>query len=494
MSIPEKIRKQKPTQFGALEIRCFGADKYYVYQITSKWDAAKNRPKKVTGKSIGKITETDGFIPNANGMRIMRDTNRIPETIPKVSNYGAYEMMRQLSPELETRLKEYFPESFREIRTLALIRLIDGVSSARMIQPVFLDSYMSELSNDLSLSESTVRRFITKLGTIQSRIDAFMCSMVLPRAKLLFDGTSIFSRSADSLSTKGYNSEHSQNTQARIMYVFDMDSHRPVFYRVIQGSIVDKASFIETVHAAGCDDCIIIADKGFYSKGNLSFLMAAGMKFILPLQDNTINVEPSFYENTDDHKWDGCFSYKKRIIWHRKRSSGSKGNFIYTFRDDIRKAEMAGTFVERVEKDYGEEECKTMDVLREIRMGYFSFCSNLDKPAHEIYLDYKQRWDIEQCFDYLKNSVSNAASHAQTDDYFRGWAFLNHISLLFYYGLINALHKVKLDDQYTAEDVIKLTKNIYRVSYDGKYSVVSEIQKKTQGILNTIGIDLLREN
>ena len=46
MAIPESIKKNKPTEFGALEIRCFGDGKYYVYQITSKWDAEKNRPKR----------------------------------------------------------------------------------------------------------------------------------------------------------------------------------------------------------------------------------------------------------------------------------------------------------------------------------------------------------------------------------------------------------------------------------------------------------------
>jgi hypothetical protein len=30
MSIPESIKKNKPTEFGALEIRCVGEVKYYV--------------------------------------------------------------------------------------------------------------------------------------------------------------------------------------------------------------------------------------------------------------------------------------------------------------------------------------------------------------------------------------------------------------------------------------------------------------------------------
>lgn len=47
--------------------------------------------------------------------------------------------------------------------------------------------------------------------------------------------------------------------------------------------------------------------------------MSAGMKFILPLREDTVNVEPEFYENTDDHKFDGVFTYNKRAIWYRKK-------------------------------------------------------------------------------------------------------------------------------------------------------------------------------
>ena len=262
---------------------------------------------------------------------------------------------------------------------------------------------------------------------------------------------------------------------------------------MVQGSVVDKSAFMDVVHASGCRDCIIIADKGFYSKKNVSALLDAGMKYILPLQDNTVNVETAFYENTDDNKWDGVFSFNKRAVWFRKKASGNKGNFIYTFRDDSRKAELVGHYVEQVDKNYGEEERAPKDVLKEIRMGYFSFCSNLDLPAKEIYLSYKQRWDIEQCFDYLKNSVVPSASHAHTDDYFRGWAFLNHISLLYYYGLLNALRNTGLDEKYSAEDSLKLTKNIYRIDTgDGQGIKVSAIQKKTNKILNTLNVNLLR--
>ncbi len=494
MSIPESIKQHQPTQFGAVEVRSIGGY-YYVYLVSSRWDPAKGRPQKTTGKSIGKITEEDGFIPNANGLNLMREKRMLPDEAPSVKNYGAYELLRQLSPQLEDQLRKFFPDLFREIRTVALLRLVDGITSAKMIQPAFLDSYLSDLNGVLAMSETSVRKFVAKLGTMQDRIDDFMRDSLIPGASLLFDGTSIFTRSEDSLSARGYNPDHSLNPQARILYVFDRDSHRPVFYRILQGSIVDKTAFMDTVKASGCKDCVIIADKGFYSKKNVSALLSAGMRYILPLQDNTVNVEPEFYADPNDNKFDGVFTYKKRPIWYRKRASGNKGNYIYTFRDDMRRAEQRGNFVEQSEKDCGEEEYTPMDVLNETRLGYYSFCSNLDIEPKELYLEYKQRWDIEECFSYLKNSVSSSASYAHSDDYFRGWTFLNHISLLYYYGLVNALRGKGISDKYTPEDLIKMTKNIYRVDTGDENGYrISAIQKRTQELLDTLGIDLLRKN
>ena len=49
-----------------------------------------------------------------------------------------------------------------------------------------------------------------------------------------------------------------------------------------------------------------------------------------------------------------------------------------------------------------------------------------------------------------------------------------------------------MDEKYSAEDVLKLTKNIYKVNTgDISGSRVSAIQKKTQELLDIMNIDLL---
>jgi len=494
MPIPDEIKMMKPSCFGAVELRQFG-ESYYVYKISSVYDKVKQRPRKVTGKSMGKITLERGFVPNANGMREMQKAGTLPKTQPVVKNYGAYELLRQISPEIQEHLHEIFPDCDREIETLALLRLVDGISNQKMVSQAFLSTYLSDISSDIATSETSIRNLITSLGKRDNEIKVFMQKWIIPGATLLFDGTTIFTKGNISLAAKGYNPEHKQDTQARLLYVFDRKTQQPVFYRVLQGSIVDKTAFIDTIKISGVTDCIVIADKGFYSKVNTSKLMAANIKFLIPLQSNTALVPKSFYQNPDDKKFDGTFVYHDRLIWFKKFSIGNEGNFVYTFRDDGRCDNQRVNNAKRIAK---EKDCSVIspeDILENIRCGYFSFHSNIGTDPKEIYLIYKERWDIEQCFDYLKNSVSSSTSHAQTDEYFKGWAFLNHISLLYFYGLLNRLREKKLDDTYSVDDVLKMTKNIFIVTYgDLGVKQINTIQVKTETLLKKLGVDLLREN
>ena len=482
MAIPEKIRALKPTQFGAVEIREFSGH-YYVYEIGSKWDPVKKKAKKVTGKAVGKITEKDGFIPNLYGARKMTPLH------PVVKNYGAYEIVDQLSGSLESRLKKCFPDIYREISTIAKLQLITGCKGKR-IKREFEASYLTDLHPDLPCSDYTVKTLVGKLGLRQSDMDEFMKLYVKPGSKMLFDGTSIFTRAADSYAEKGYNPKHSQETQIRLLYIFDRTSYMPAFYRMLPGNIADKSALKETILAAGARNCIIIGDKGFYSKKNVSFLMENKFKFILPLQANTTMIPDEFAANTDDHKFDGCFIYKKRIIWHKTIPCGIKGNVVHIYRDDSRKSKEELDFMRMKEADY---ECtEDVEIFDDDRRGMVAFVSNTGKSAKEDFLSYKERWDIEQCFDYLKNSVNIGAPYKRSNAELAAWSFINHISLLYFYGIVRALRENEMNEEYSPEDILVIGKNIYMVrEYHGLPDYrLSEIPLKDIELLNRLGVKM----
>ncbi len=88
---------------------------------------------------------------------------------------------------------------------------------------------MGDLCPDIAVSELSVRKFITVLGSKHNETDGFLKEDILPGTHLLFDGTSIFRLSSDSLAAKGYNPDHSTDTQARLLYIFDKSSRKPEF-------------------------------------------------------------------------------------------------------------------------------------------------------------------------------------------------------------------------------------------------------------------------
>ena len=159
--------------------------------------------------------------------------------------------------------------------------------------------------------------------------------------------------------------------------------------------------------------------------------------------------------------------------------------------EDRRKLNAEVKFMQKKEADCeGMEEASIFD---DNRRGMFAFVSNTGSNAKKLYLTYKERWDIEQCFDYLKNSVQIGASYKRTNEELEAWSFINHISLLYFYGVVKALRETDLNEKYSPEDIIAIGRNIYKVRehYHSTENRLSEISKADMDLLNELGIKLL---
>lgn len=486
MPIPDQIKQHKPdtAKYGATEIRCLNQH-YYVYQISSRWDKKEKRAKKVSGKCIGKITPQDGFIPNA---RCLLECHTAPAI---VRTYGVFEMFNQLGSVISDRLRKIFPSNYRELKTVALLRLVDNCPPKLMSQS-FSHSTLADLYPDLATSDKTMRKLMMELGArYQGEMEQFMRLFATDASTIMLDGTSIFTQNLDSYAQRGYTPQHTGQRQVRLLYLFALNSHAPVFYRMIPGNVTDKSAMVETIISSGVKDCVIIGDKGFYSKKNLAFLMENHFRFILPLQRNTRLITPTFEDASDQDRWDCNFVYHRRLIWSHKEPVGRNGNFLYVFRDDSKKSFEELKLAERIENDEGEE---PLDMFADKRKGMFAFISNLDQTPKQIYLAYKERWDIEQCFDYLKNTVEIGASYQHNNASLLGWSFINHISLLYFYSLVQAMREADLTGDWTPKDIIMMAKNVYKVYDNGiehpELARVSEIPNRSQELFEALGVKL----
>ncbi len=65
--------------------------------------------------------------------------------------------------------------------------------------------------------------------------------------------------------------------------------------------------------------------------------------------------------------------------------------------------------------------------------------TNLTADPDEIYLMYKQREEIEQAFDVMKNELDNDRSYLSDVYTLRGYFLISFISLYLYYSIFNLI-------------------------------------------------------
>ena len=69
--------------------------KYYFYEVTSKWDPEKKRPRKIPGKLLGKITNRDGLIKSPKRKLKRKVRNKKIESI-SIKEYEANALITKI--------------------------------------------------------------------------------------------------------------------------------------------------------------------------------------------------------------------------------------------------------------------------------------------------------------------------------------------------------------------------------------------------------------
>jgi len=471
--IPDEIKAHRPK---GCEVHAIGG-RYYVYKTTSVWDPEKKRPKKRTLGCIGKITAEEGFVPSA------------PKAYAgpvEVKEYGCYALFSALVPELLGQLVSSLGEDMgRRAYALAMVRLMGRATKAG-VRRYYKGSWLSEGLPGLALSEGAVTGLMRALGNSRDRIIGLLAARLPAGADtLLFDGTAVLSSSRDTAYAR-YG--RTGKKQASLLYAFDAASHGPVWYRLLPGNVADTAAFKATLAESGLAGGTVVADKGFFSKANVSALDAARISYVLPLRADTTLVDTGFADEAGTAAWDGCFEYHGRVVWHKTVGVGDAGKLVHAFRDEGKRSLLEPDYVRRMDAGHGDCSREGLEGRR-ARFGVCFIYTNLGSTAQQAYLAYKARWEIEECFDYLKNGLDLGTVYQRTNEEAEAWAFLNHLSLTMFYALYAALSKAGLPSRWTPESVMAMAKNINRVKVGGTW-LTTEVSKPDRDVLAALGVIL----
>ena len=171
--MPEWVLRQKPKGTQIIVKK----NGYYLYKIKSVWDTIKKRPRKITERYLGKITET-GVIGSKHE-RVLTSINNVT-----VKEFGASALINTLEMDLKIKLQKYFPNDWQEIFLFSVFRFFES-SPLKNVEHHFTHSYLSDVFPDINMSPRAISQKLEKIGLDREQITLFMKDIALGSIILL---------------------------------------------------------------------------------------------------------------------------------------------------------------------------------------------------------------------------------------------------------------------------------------------------------------------
>ena len=462
--------------------------RYYLYQVTSKWNPDKKRSVKITGKLLGKITQADGFV-ESDKARLRKQQNRF-EGI-QVKEYGITSIIEYLFADTLSALKIFFPDCWQQLVVLAYGRLVHQ-SPLKNMSFHYSNSYLSEQYPALNMSSRSISYFLRDVGQDRNKIVQFCRSFKVSGDCILFDGTDIFSRSQQMEYPRFSKSKFgTYDDMINLMCIFSVHQQSPVYYRLLPGNIKDVSAFKICLQESGVKDATVIIDKGFASISNIEALEKEELKFIIPLPRNSSFIDYKKANSGDKRQFDGYFQYEGRYLWHYTISVDEKKSVVVYLDEELRNREEKD-YLNRVESKI---ENYSMEKFHEKNhaFGTISIIGNTGKSSREIYAQYKIRGQVETMIDTLKNIVDADRTYMQNQTALEGWMFINLIAIKWYYQILNLLKTYELNKKYSPADFLLFLSEIKMVKINNIWQK-AEVTRKTAAMTEKLKIQYLTPN
>jgi transposase len=432
---------------------------YYIYRTHSRWDKQRKKPIKTT-ELLGAISPDGTYKPK-------RQKTKISTT--KVYEYGNAELCLKLSQDVQNAT-ENMPLN-NELLALSIIRAIDP-GPIRLAQTVWEDTYTSR-KIDVDLSPKHISETLSAIGNMVEETYGLFAKLS-PQADMLFyDLTSVLSYSKKlSLAERGYNAEGDLTGQVKVAMAFSTSTWLPIAVDVFYGSLKETKVLKYFVERFPGRDLGFVMDRGFSYYKLLIDLKAENIHYIVPLKKNS-KLLPSLVRMV------GAFGYRKRNIAFCKVKKRPYG-FLYLFEDPELRGSEESFLLGKVS-----EGLNSMDDFRKERRlaGVIGILSDLDVEAQVVYEQYKQREEIEQAFDFMKNDLESDKTYLGKDDAVRGYFVVVFLAMRLYFKILKRLRECDFVGKVSVKEVfLELSKMRMIVEKNGK-EYLCALPKKTEQIL-----------
>lgn len=500
---------QKPVN---TEIKHIGGH-WYLYERHNKYDSKKKRSVKVSGKCLGSITE-NGLVPSKSRTQAPTEASLsdIVETGAVCFFYSRTQTMRQ-------RLQKHFPDSWKEIYTIVLIRTIYDVHFRRL-ELHYENSILSYLYPGFCFNPPVIKGFLTELGKHRNEISAFMKESLSGSDGrfILFDGHRLITASQTMDNAEpGYDSKCRYKPQINLIYIYTLGKETgfPAYYKQYIGSTPDVTAFQDILREAEIksDNATVITDKGFASEDGFDLLTGSGLKYIMPLKRGNSYVKGKVPSSPAEY--DDLFSYHGRAVQAKKFTQ--TGFNVYLFFDSLLFEDEISDLAGRTEKSNAvidlkrkkEEKRRSQkkgrlsdaelselvpltvkDVLSDkAEMGTITIQTNrTDLNSEQVYIIWKQRQNIEQYFKTYDDTMDCEASYMRNNNAEEAWLFLNHLSSTIGIQAIEEIAGIGESKNISLKDLIQTLRKIKAGKINGTWQI-PPVKRSVSKLCSTIGFD-----
>ena len=465
------------------ELRCIKG-RYYLYTYKTIYDKVKQKPKKVSGHILGSITEKDGFVPSAK--RSLEKSAKIaPVAAIRCKEYGVSSLVTSVFDQYNKSLAKVFVEDWRKIIAIAYCRFIYRCPLKNI--PFRLDSsYLPQLLDFGHFNEKEASATLNRIGGQPEKMLQYMKSFIGAGDHILMDATNVLSYSQQiSLAKQGYSNPLNFDPQYNLMYIYSADSRMPVYYKLLPGNIREVKAFKNSLLEAGLQKAIVIADKGFYSKANISLLLDERLNFILPLRRDNALIDYTAIQTNSFKNGANYFIHEKRPIWYDNQKL-ENGLTLHLFLDDPLRVKEEKDYLMRINthpESYSIEKYH----LKKDHFGTIALVTNLETTGIDVYQTYKSRMAIEIMFDGMKNILDADHTYMQNEQTLQGWMFVNHITLQWYQHLYIELKTKNLLKKISVNDYIQLLTDVKKVLINDTWHL-NEFTNDTKKLIEKLKI------
>lgn len=172
-------------------------------------------------------------------------------------------------------------------------------------------------------------------------------------------------------------------------------------------------------------------------------------------------------------------------IAYRKWMVDGKEKWLYSFRDLVRVTKEERDYLSRTVSGFSDSESKA----KQARFGTVILESVLDMTAEEIYLAYSKRWEIETMMRYYKQSCEFDETRVHDDYSVYTTEFINFLSSLLTYRLLNRFEDTGLLEEYTYGEIMQRLRRAKKVRTDEKEGfALVRLNPSTVNVLERLGL------